>query len=163
MLRVLSFCLFCLLLGITGCARKAVFAYDVAAPSARTADARLLFLGYQLQKDTLTGRITTTLVQRFIANGKTQPALPVQAPSPGDVLICLLDAKGKLVAQVVQPNPFIKKVEGVSETGVLGYTQFAVSHTALLLRIGYEPRMKSVALFLMDTQHTKQPFFSHPL
>jgi hypothetical protein len=122
----------------------------------------LLFLAYELKRDSAKGPISVSVLHQFVKEGALRRSA-TQALADKALEIRMLDKDGVLIKNLFQPDPFIKRHESVNENGALGRVEVVDNRAEIIIRTSYDERIKIISLFLADSSHKARPIFSHEL
>ncbi|HEX6333567.1 MAG TPA: hypothetical protein VFZ78_05020 [Flavisolibacter sp.] len=124
----------------------------------------ILFLAYELKRDSITNEVSARLLHQLRAEGSVEPqgtsASPRQA---GDVIISLQDSRRQVVDEFRFPDPFLKHYEGVNDQGQLGHHEVRENRAEVLVRLNLMTNMTQVSVSLARPDSKSTVLLTHPL
>ena len=143
-LALLLLCMGCLLMSCS-------VSKNTSSPSSDESEAddspRILFLNYEITRDSLNSTYTAQLINTVVANGslKYDRTPPIQ-PEKGDLELQVLDTKQQIMTTLYISNPLDKSVEFVNDTGELQHKIISLETAQFSIRLQVEPGTSSTIL-----------------
>jgi len=108
---------------------------------------RILFLNYEITRDSLNSAYTAQLINTVVANGslKYDRTPPIQ-PITGDLELQVLDAAQQIITTLYISNPLDKSVEFVNDSGELQQKMISLETAQFSVRLQVEPGASSAIL-----------------
>jgi hypothetical protein len=125
--------------------------------------ARILFLAYELEKDSGREEVQTKILDQKLAEGVLRKEEHDAEMKEEDVAVRLLDKKGALILSRVFRDPFYRKVEWNDGTGKLSSKMVYQKKAEIRLREMYSGEMVTVQIDRMDASGKMRRVFSHSI
>ena len=108
---------------------------------------RILFLNYEITRDSVNSTYTAQLINTVVAKGslKIDRTIPNQ-PMTGDLELQVLDAAQQIITTIYISNPLDKSVEFVNDTGELQHKMISLNTAQFSVRLQVEPGASSAIL-----------------
>ena len=109
---------------------------------------RILFVDYQLSRDSATAFYDAQLLQMIIRKGTIKETLndPVQ-PKINDLEILVMDKNQQVQSQKYIPNPLDRSVEYVNDAGQMERRMIHLDSVQFSVRLQIEPGASSIMLY----------------
>jgi len=108
---------------------------------------RILFLNYQLTRDSAENTIHAELLSMIVRDGKFKPSMnQAIKPEEDDLELQVLDPNQQVLSTKHIPNPLDKPVEYVNENGQLEMQMIHLDSVQFSVRLQIEPRASSIVL-----------------
>jgi hypothetical protein len=112
---------------------------------------RILFIDYQLTRDSARANYTAQLVSMIVRDGKIKETLKSNSQAEkGDLELLVLDGNQQIMTQHIIPNPLDRSVEFVNDAGQLGHKMIHLDSAQFNVRLRIEPG----ASFLLLNRYT---------
>ena len=108
---------------------------------------RILFLNYEITRDSVNSTYTAQLINTVVANGslKNDRTPPIQ-PEKDDLELQVLDSKQQIMTTIYISNPLDKSVEFVNDTGESQQRMISLETAQFSVRLQVEPGASSTIL-----------------
>jgi hypothetical protein len=108
---------------------------------------KILFLNYEITRDSLNSTYTAQLINTVVANGslKYDRTPPIQ-PGMGDLELQVMDTKQQIMTTLYISDPLDKSVEFVNDTGELQHKMISLETAQFSVRLQVEPGASSTIL-----------------
>jgi hypothetical protein len=125
---------------------------------------KILFLAYEVTRDSASGKITTKIIYQKTVNGTVKPgSIENAANIAGNWKINVSDIKDFMVESLVIENPLHKKVEYVGEDGKLQRKDIWLNRGEIAVRLNYQKRMTLVSIDEIGDAKSNRVIFSHAI
>lgn len=149
--------LFSLLLS---CSSKVV---KMSTPKAQVDEEKILFIAYEITRDSLSGKITANILYQRTADGNIKPGSMENAPPvAGNWTITAGNQKEPIETLIVE-NPLHQRLEYVGSDGALQMKDVWLSRAELAFRINYSSAMTTINIAEISNDKNNHIIFSHTI
>ena len=108
---------------------------------------RILFLNYEITRDSVNSTYTAQLINKVVAKGSLKnDRIPPLQPATGDLELQVLDVNQQIMTTLYIPDPLDKSVEFVNDAGELQQKMISLETAQFSVRIQLEPGAHSTLL-----------------
>jgi hypothetical protein len=123
---------------------------------------KILFLAYEVIKDSVSGNISTKILYQKLAEGFVKPGTILQAePTPGNWQVIIAGSRDS--ETIFIENPLHKHMEYVGADGALGTREVWLSRAEIVVRTNYKKSMARVELQEIGTNKKNRTIFTHSI
>lgn len=113
----------------------------------------IAFLNCSILYDTISQEHKMLLISKIITEGKVKETNKhSETNEKGEFKYCMLDKNNKIISQTYIPNPLIKTIEYVDESGSLAKKDIKLDSTQFSLRISLDPEAKYISFDIHKNQ-----------
>ena len=110
----------------------------------------IIFLNYDISKDS-DGEIKVDFINKIISEGRLKKDLSQEKSFAKDDIICIQNnSRSKPIQSMIIPNPFVKRVESIDDSGRLYMKLIEVDSTQISIRMQLNPLTKFIILEQMN-------------
>jgi hypothetical protein len=151
---VFSFCLF------LSCSTTK----KVSPLTSKPEEEKILFIAYEVLRDSLTGKISTNILYQRTVEGSIKPGSVENAPAnEGNWTIRASNTKDLALETLVIENPLYQKREYVSSNGVLQMKELWLPRAELAIRMNYSKGMSNIEIAEITNNKNNRIIFSHAI
>lgn len=151
------------LVAIVSCHSRTV-TFSLPGNTEGQATNKILFLAYEVTRDSLSGRISTRILYQRLAEGTVKPgSLPAAEAINGNWQIDITGIKDNLLESIILENPLHKHMEYVAADGGLGTRQVWLSRDEVVIRTNYKKGMHTVELREITDDKKNRIIFTHSI
>jgi hypothetical protein len=152
-LALLMLCSACILFSCVGTSRTG---HPVSEESLSEETPRLLFLTYEITRNTADSSWSAHLVNRVVASGslKKDPGSLTRA-GKGDLELQVLDRNQQIMTSYYFPNPLDRRVEYVNDTGRLEQKTVSLDSAQFSFRLQVDPGARTTVLNLITGMNSE--------
>ena len=118
---------------------------------------RILFLNYQISRDSSSGNFEAQLVSKLFRDGKIKDNMQGNSPSKqGDLELQILDRNQQPMTSLIIPNPLDRIVEYVNDARQLGSKMIHLDSAQFNVRVQIEPDAASILLYRITGENQEE-------
>lgn len=134
-----------------------------ASKSSKAEEEKILFLAYEITRDSLSGKIAANILYQRIAEGSIKPGSTENAPfNTGNWTITAGNQKEPIETLVVE-NPLHQKLEYVGSDGTLQIKDVWLPRAELAIRMNYTRAMRTIDIAEISNDKNIRIIFSHAI
>jgi hypothetical protein len=145
--RFLAILLYIVVTSLISCHAYKISTSPISTENEAEESPRILFLDYQVSRDTLDTKFMAQLINMLTVKGKIKEghAAPDQ-PGLGDLELVVQDSQQQIMTQLYIPNPLDRSVEYVNSTGQLERKMVHLDSAQFSIRLQIEPGASFIVL-----------------
>lgn len=125
---------------------------------------KILFIAYEVLRDSLTGKISTSILYQRTVEGAIKPGSVENAPTnEGNWIIKVGNTKDLALETLVIENPLHQKREYVSSNGALQMQELWLPRAELAIRMNYSKAMSNIEIAEITNNKNNRIIFSHAI
>jgi hypothetical protein len=145
---------------LLSCSSKVV---RMSSPTAKADEEKILFIAYEITRDSISGKITANILYQRTADGSIKPGSAENAPfNTGNWTITAGNQKEPLETLIVE-NPLHQKLEYVGSDGALQMKEVWLPRAELAIRMNYKKAMRTIDIAEISNDKNNRIIFSHAI
>ncbi|MEO5564458.1 MAG: hypothetical protein ABIR18_13510 [Chitinophagaceae bacterium] len=133
-------------------------------PANETNPGKILFLAYEVTRDSVSGKISTKILYQKTTNGSVKEgSIENATDDTGNWQVAITNNKNVAIQSVTLENPLHKKLEYVGADGKLGMKDVWLKRAEVTVRMNYKKEMEKVSLLEIGTDKKNQTIFTHSI
>jgi hypothetical protein len=131
--------------------------------SSKTEEDKILFIAYEITRDSVSGKITANILYQRTADGSIKPGSIENAPfNAGNWTITAGNLKEPLETLIVE-NPLHQQLEYVGSNGALQIKEVWLPRAELAIRMNYTKAMRTIDIAEIGNDKNNRIIFSHAI